>query len=84
MNEEIGVVLAENYSENEDFMYEIYKREDGMYDVWLFEYNIKMKGFFVRNEDRSLLETLEEATQMAEAMLVKLDATVDRTDRKYW
>lgn len=72
MSDETTGVLVEAYSTSEDHMYEITKNSMNQYDLWVFGYDEKMKGYHMLSEHRKLADSLEEATQMGNDLLEQL------------
>lgn len=73
MSENNDGILVENYSETEDHYYEIYKNADNQFDLFTFAYDKRKDGYFMLQEHRYLLDTLEEATAKGDALLVELE-----------
>ncbi len=73
MSDEMSGVLVEKYSANEDFMYEITKNSMGQFDLWVFGYDERLKGYFMMEEHRQLADRLEAATALGDGLLVTLE-----------
>ena len=73
MSDASDLVLHEEYSANENYMYEVYKNTEDMYDLWIFRYSLVKKGFFMYEEHRNFSDNLEVTTARGDALMIELE-----------
>ena len=66
------VMLHEQYSPSEEYKYEVYQTSQGLFDLWLFHYDAKWDGYYMIQDDRHLLESLEQAIAMGDQLMTEM------------
>lgn len=73
MSQDTNEILQEKYSASEDYCYEIYQNSSGQFDLFIFQYDKKKDGYFMRSDHRYLTESLVEAVTLGDKILQDLE-----------